>query len=237
MDHIKGKIAVVTGASEGIGRSICIQLAANGARLALVARTQSKLEALADQIRNDGGEASIFQTDVTQPLLVKEVFKKIIGHYQKIDILVNNAGRGLRKKLADTSDAEWLEVINLNLSSVFYCCREVIPIMGRQKGGHIINIGSRSGRVGEAEFAAYCAAKHEVVGLTRALAQEEGRNGIIINVVCPGSVATERMKKILPSVDKSNWLAPDDVASSVLFLIRTGCSYMQGQSLDMFSIY
>jgi 3-oxoacyl-[acyl-carrier protein] reductase len=103
-----------------------------------------------------------------------------------------------------------------------------------QGQGKIINIASRSGRVGEANLAAYCAVKHAVIGLTRALAEEVGPRGIHVNVICPGGVRTERMERILPHIDKSGWLAPEDVAAAVLFLVTAPGHTMQGQALDMF---
>jgi NAD(P)-dependent dehydrogenase (short-subunit alcohol dehydrogenase family) len=232
---LKDQIAIVTGASEGIGKAIALALAEAGASLALAARTPEKLSAAADEIRACTGSRVLeVLADLTRSADANLLAKRAIDEFGQVDILVNNVGRGLRKSFVDTSDEDWQWLVATNLSTVVYGCRAVLPDMLAQGHGMIINIASRSGRVGEANLAAYCAVKHGVIGLTRALAEEVGPKGIHVNVICPGGVRTERMERLLPQVDKSGWLAPEDVAAAVLFLATSASRTMQGQALDLF---
>jgi 3-oxoacyl-[acyl-carrier protein] reductase len=231
---LAGQIVVITGASEGIGRAIALALAGEGASLVLAARTAEKLESTAGEIREKGNPVLTVCTDVTRPEEVNTLIQKTIAAFGRVDVMVNNVGRGLRKPFVETTEEDWAWLIATNLSSVMYGCRAVIPQMERQGKGAIINIASRSGRVGEANLAAYSAVKHGVVGLTKALAEEEGPKGIQVNVICPGAVRTERMEKLLPKVDKSKWLASEDVAAAVVFLTTLPGRAMQGQALDMY---
>lgn len=232
--ELAGQVVLVTGASEGIGRAIALALAEEGACLALAARTAEKLEDTARAIREKGGSVLAIPTDMTRPEEVDALVQKTIAAFGRVDVLVNNVGRGLRKPFVETTEEDWSWLIATNLSSVMYGCRAALPQMERQGKGVIVNIASRSGRAGEANLAAYCAVKHGVVGLTKALAEEEGPKGIHVNVICPGAVRTGRMEKLLPNVDKSNWLAPEDVAAAVVFLATSPGRVMQGQALDMF---
>jgi 3-oxoacyl-[acyl-carrier protein] reductase len=235
MMELNNKVVILTGASEGIGRATALALVREGARLALAARTLAKLEKVAGEIVRLGAECLVVPADVTQPESVEALVDKTLQRFGRIDILVNSVGRGLRKPFVDTTDEEWQRLIAENLSSVFYPCRAVLPHMERQGSGLIINLASRSGRVGEAGLAAYSAVKHGVVGLTKALAAEMGPKGIRVNAICPGPVRTERMLGLLPNVDKSNWLLPEDVAAAVVFLATSPGHTMQGQMLDMYT--
>ncbi len=233
--QLKNQIAIVTGASEGIGKAIALALAEAGASLVLAARTPEKLTASADEIRSRAGSRVLeVAADLSRSADANLLAKRAIEEFGQVDILVNNVGRGLRKSFVETSDEDWQWLVATNLSTVVYGCRAVLPYMLAQGCGKIINIASRSGRVGEANLAAYCAVKHGVIGLTRALAEEVGPRGIHVNVICPGGVRTERMERILPQVDKSGWLTPEDVAAAVLFLTTSPGRTMQGQALDMF---
>jgi 3-oxoacyl-[acyl-carrier protein] reductase len=235
MMELNNKVVILTGASEGIGRATALALVREGARLALAARTLAKLEKVAGEIVRLGAECLVVPADVTQPESVAALIDKTLQRFGRIDILVNSVGRGLRKPFVDTTDEEWQRLIAENLSSVFYPCRAVLPHMERQGSGLIINLASRSGRVGEAGLAAYSAVKHGVVGLTKALAAEMDPKGIRVNAICPGPVRTERMLGLLPNVDKSNWLLPEDVAAAVVFLATSPGHTMQGQMLDMYT--
>lgn len=172
--------------------------------------------------------------DVSCSDQVEALLEKLLKRFGRIDLLVNNVGGGLKKELAETSDEEWQHLLNINLTSTFKCCRAVLPVMRRQGTGAIINIASKAGRMGEGNFAAYCAAKHGVVGLTRALADSEGQHGIRVNAICPGPIATEKMKSLYPDVDKSSWSTPEDVAQTVVYLTSPAGHAMQGKLLDLF---
>lgn len=232
--RLKGQIIVITGASAGIGHATAFALAKEGASLVLAARTVDNLERIARGIREEGNRVLAIPTDVTKPEEVAILAQKAIAAFGQVDIWINNVGRGLRKPFLETTQDDWDQLVATNLSSVLYGCRAVLPFMEKQGKGLIINIASRSGRVGEANLAAYSAVKHGVIGLTKALAEEEGAKGIHVNAVCPGSVRTERMERILPQVDKSNWLSPEDVADTITFLACSAGYTMQGQAIDLF---
>ena len=235
MKKLDGQVVLVTGASEGIGAAVAFRLAEEGARMALAARKLGRLEAVAVDIRqSSGSEVAAFSADVTVSQQVTDLVDSVLSRFGRLDVLVNNVGQGLRKPLVETSDQEWEQLLAVNLSSVFYCCRAVYEHMRQQGGGRIVNIASRSGRVGEGDLAAYSAVKHGVVGLTRALAEAGAEDGILVNAVCPGPVNTARMARMLPHVDRSAWLTPVDVAEAVLLVITKPGRVMRGQSIDLF---
>jgi NAD(P)-dependent dehydrogenase (short-subunit alcohol dehydrogenase family) len=228
------RVAIVTAASEGIGKAIAISLLQKGCRVILVSRNIEKLnKALVEQSGSDSF-AWFYPADMTVPSQVSQMIEAVIKREGKVDILVNNLGQGLRRELIDTSDQEWDHLVSLNLSSSFYASRAVLPHMRAQKQGWIINIASRAGRRGEGQFAAYSALKHGLVGLTHALADSERKFGIKVNAICPGPVATERMVERYPTVDLSSWSTPGDVAQAVLFLLSPAAAVMNGQCIDLF---
>ncbi|MCL4394867.1 MAG: SDR family oxidoreductase [Chloroflexi bacterium] len=231
---LNGRVAIVTGASEGIGRATAVALGQQGVCVILTGRRLANLKCVSEEIEQSGGQALPIAADVTDSKQVRVVAERAVESYGRIDLLINNVGGGLRKPLVDTTDEEWARLVADNLTATVYCCRAVIPIMRGRASGVIINVASRAGRIGEAEFAAYCAVKHGVVGLTKALAAEEAQNGIRLSAICPGPVSTERMRQALPQVDQSHWLRPEDVAQAILFLASSPSRTMQGKTLDLF---
>ena len=231
---LANKVVLLTGASEGIGKAIALRLAREGATLALVARRVTNLAEVQLQIRTENGKAEIFPADVTQPEQVEGLLNQVLGRFNRIDVLINNVGQGIRKPFIELTDEEWLYLVRVNLTSVVNCSKAVLPYMRQQGGGQIINIASKAGRIGEVDFVGYCAVKHGVVGLTRALALEEAPYHIRVNAVCPGPVSTPRMRKNLPNVDMSGWLSPEDVAETVMFTLSGAGSAMQGKTIDLF---
>jgi meso-butanediol dehydrogenase / (S,S)-butanediol dehydrogenase / diacetyl reductase len=230
---LKNKVCVVTGASQGTGKAIAHALFESGARVVLVSRSGARLAAVRDEM---GAPETVWTVaaDVACSEQVEVMVQNILQQYGRIDLLVNNVGGGLKKELVETSDEDWQHLLDINLTSTFNCCRAVLPVMRQQGAGVIINIASKAGRGGEGEFAAYCAAKHGVVGLTRALADSEGPHGIRVNAVCPGPIATEKMKSLYPDVDKSSWSTPEDVANTVLYLSSPAGHAMQGKTVDLY---
>jgi 3-oxoacyl-[acyl-carrier protein] reductase len=229
------QFALVTGASEGIGKAIALKLLKQGYRVGMVSRSQAKLDAALAGLGNLKQSAWTYPADLTDPNQVDELIQAAWQHAEHIDVLVNNVGRGIRHELVDTSDEEWDYLVSANLSTAFYVCRSVIPHMCQQRCGNIINIASRAGRRGEGGLAAYCAVKHGLVGLTRALADSEKEFNIRTNAICPGLVATERLMSESPHLDYSKAYSPEDIAEAVSFLLSPAARYMNGQTIDMFS--
>jgi len=230
---VKGRICIVTGASQGTGKAVAVGLLDAGAQVVIVSRSEANLEA-ALQAMPSPENVWIHAADVTCSQQAEILVQEVVQRYGRVDLLVNNVGGGLKKELVETSDEDWQHLLALNLTSTFNCCRAVLPVMREQRSGLIINIASKAGRIGEGDFAAYCAAKHGVIGLTRALADSESAYGIRVNAICPGPIATEKMQKLYPQVEKSDWSTPEDIAQTVLYLASPAGHAMQGKLVDLF---
>ena len=230
---MKGKICIVTGASQGTGKAVAVGLLDAGAQVVIVSRSEANLEAALQAIPSPEN-VWIHAADVTCSQQAEILVQEVVQRYGRVDLLVNNVGGGLKKELVETSDEDWQHLLALNLTSTFNCCRAVLPVMREQRSGLIINIASKAGRIGEGDFAAYCAAKHGVIGLTRALADSESAYGIRVNAICPGPIATEKMQKLYPQVEKSDWSTPEDIAQTVLYLASPAGHAMQGKLVDLF---
>lgn len=212
---LAGTTAVVTGASRGIGRQIALRLAALGADVALWARDGNALQQAAREIAEAGGRAYPFVVDVTQRDQIEHAADQMRAQLPAVRVLVNNAGSVVRKPTVAISDAEWRTIMATNLDGTFYVTRAFLPDLTRS-GGRIINIASRAGREGTPLLSAYCAAKHGVVGFTRALAAELRAAKVSVNAICPGSVDTAMLKVGMPGGKPE--MSPDDIASTAVFL-------------------
>jgi 3-oxoacyl-[acyl-carrier protein] reductase len=238
---LSGRVALVTGASQGIGRTCALKLAAQGAIVAAVARNQEKLDELVKEITTAGGKASAFALDVANEDQVKAVFKESIAQLGKIDILVNNAGITKDTLIMRMKRADWDAVINTNLTSAYLCTQQVISSMLKQRWGRIINITSVFGQTGQAGQANYAASKAGLIGLTMALAREVASRSITCNAVAPGfietsmtSVLTEEFKQTaLKMIPLGRVGTPDDVANAVAFLASEEASYITGHVLNV----
>jgi NAD(P)-dependent dehydrogenase (short-subunit alcohol dehydrogenase family) len=212
---LAGTTAVVTGASRGIGRAIALRLGAAGAEVALWARDADHLKGVANEIAAAGGRATPIIVDVTDPAAIEAGAEIVRRTMAPVKIVVNNAGAVVRKQTVSTSLTEWRRVMAVNLDGTFLVTRAFLVDLTRS-GGRVINIASRAGREGTPMLAAYCAAKHGVVGFTRALAEELRAAKVSVNAVCPGSVDTAMLREGLPGAKPD--MSPDEIAQTVLFL-------------------
>lgn len=239
---LDGKIALVTGASRGIGRAIALKLAEAGATIAInYAGNVKAAEEVERMILDNGGKAMLIQADVSDLDAVDHMIQTVMNAYGKIDILVNNAGITRDNLLMRMKENDWDDVINTNLKGVYYCTKLASKIMMKQRSGRIINMTSVVGLTGNAGQANYAAAKAGVVGFSKSMAKELASRGITVNLVAPGFIDTD-MTAILPEkvkeeLTKSIPLAklgkPEDVASAVLFLASDEASYITGQTLNV----
>lgn len=238
---LAGRVALVTGASQGIGRACAMRLAREGATVAVAARNQAKLHELVSEIKASGGKAEAFPLDVTDEEQIKSTFKAVLGQFSKIDILVNNAGITRDQLVMRMKRADWDMVLNTNLTSAYCCIQQVIGSMLKQRWGRIINVSSIFGQMGQAGQANYAASKAGLIGLTMAIAREVASRSITCNAVAPGFVETA-MTSGLPDDLKQTALkliplgrigTPEDVANAVAFLASDEASYITGHVLNV----
>jgi 3-oxoacyl-[acyl-carrier protein] reductase len=238
---LSGRVALVTGASQGIGRTCALRLAKEGATVAVVARNQEKLNELVAEITAAGGTAAAFALDVGDEDQVKAIVKTVVAQFGKIDILVNNAGITRDQLVMRMKRADWDAVLQTNLTSAYLCIQAVIPSMLKQRWGRIINITSVFGQMGQAGQANYSASKAGLIGLTMAIAREVGSRSITCNAVAPGFIETA-MTAVLSDEFKDLAIkqiplgrvgASEDVASAVAFLASDDASYITGHVLNV----
>ena len=237
---IEGQIAIVTGASRGIGKAIAISLAKEGAEV--IINYSSSLEnanKVVSEIKAFGGKAYALQADISNENSVNELIKTVLDKNNKIDVLVNNAGITKDGLLMRMKTDDWQKVLDLNLSGVFYCTRAVSRQMLKQKKGRIINITSVVGLMGNPGQANYSAAKAGVVGLTQSSAKEFASRGITVNAVAPGFISTDMTKDlnseaILSAIPLGRFGVPEDVAGAVRFLAADpSAAYITGQTIQV----
>jgi len=238
---LEGRVALVTGASQGIGHACALHLARNGANVAVAARNQQKLEELVARITAEGGNAAAFPMDVAEEDQVKSAIKSVLAHFGKIDILVNNAGITRDQLVMRMKRGDWDAVLNTNLTSAYMCIQQVIPSMLKQRWGRIINVTSVFGQMGQAGQANYAASKAGLIGLTMAIAREVASRNITSNAIAPGFIETS-MTAALSEEFKQNAVkqiplgrvgTPDDVANAVAFLASEDASYITGHVLNV----
>ena len=238
---LAGRVALVTGASRGIGRAVALALGAAGATVACCARSAEQIGATAAEVGGHGGRARGFRLDVTRRNEIDAVVADIGAALGPIDILVNNAGITLDKRSVEVTDDEWDDVLATNLTSTFTLARAVAPGMMEQRRGKIINIGSMYGKIGVPRYAAYCASKAAVEALTRSLAVEWARHGIQVNCLAPGYVNTdipreamadEKLRTLfLSRVPARRIGEPEEVATLAVYLASAASDFMTGQTV------
>lgn len=238
---LSGRVALVTGASQGIGRACALKLAASGAAVAVAARNQEKLSELVEQIKAGGGNAAAVAVDVGDEEQIRAAVKSALGQFGKIDILINNAGITRDQLVMRMKRADWDSVLNTNLTSAYVCIQQVIGSMLKQRWGRIINITSVFGQMGQAGQANYAASKAGLIGLTMAIAREVGSRNITCNAVAPGFIETamtsgftdDFRQNALKAIPLGRVGTPEDVANSVAFLASEEASYITGHVLSV----
>jgi NAD(P)-dependent dehydrogenase (short-subunit alcohol dehydrogenase family) len=245
---LEGRHAVVTGAGRGIGAAIAGMLASRGARVSLLGRNRDSLERVCAEVGSERATAQV--ADVTDAASLRKAFDSIRARNGLVTILVNNAGQARSAAFSAGDDALWDEMLDVNLSGVYRCIRCVLPDMLEAGGGRVINIASTAGLIGYPYVTAYCAAKHGVVGLTRALALEMARRNITVNAVCPGYTDTDMVRDAIANIQRKTGrdvaqataalvarnpqgrlITPEEVAETVSWLCTPGAASVTGQSI------
>ena len=238
---LSNQVALITGASQGLGKAMAIELGRNGARIACVARNAEKLAATVEEIRAAGGQAEAFACDVRERQTVDDLVDNVVQKWERLDILVNNAGVTRDTLLPRMSDEEWDDVINTNLRGAFLFARAASRYMMRARYGRIINISSVSGLIGNPGQTNYSASKAGLIGLTRSLSRELAGRKVTINAVAPGFIESEMTKTLGPAVlEEAQKRIPakrlgtaEEVAAAVLFLASPAAAYITGQVLTV----
>jgi 3-oxoacyl-[acyl-carrier protein] reductase len=241
MGSLNGRVALVTGASQGIGRACAIALAKAGAKVALAARNEEKLKQAVEEIAAAGGEAAAFRIDVADEESIKAGVKAVLEKFGKIEILVNNAGVTRDTLVLRMKRADWDTVINTNLTGAHLCTQAVMGSMLKQRWGRIINISSIFGQMGQAGQANYSASKAGLIGLTMAVAREVGSRGITANAIAPGFIETamtdalspELKQEVLKMIPLGRTGTDADIANAVCFLASEEAGYITGNVLKI----
>jgi 3-oxoacyl-[acyl-carrier protein] reductase len=238
---LAGRVALVTGAAQGIGKAVALLLARNGADIVVSDINLEKAEETANEINSIGRKALAVKVDVADWNDVERMVGVILEKFAKIDILVNNAGITRDKLILRMTEEDWDAVLNVNLKGTFHCTKAVVRYMAKQRSGKIVNIASVVGEMGNAGQANYSASKAGVIGLTKTIAREFAQRGININAIAPGYIETpmtevlpekakEELKRLIPMERLGK---PEDVAEAVLFLVSEESNYITGQVLNV----
>ena len=215
---LEGKVALVTGAGRGIGRAIALAFAAEGAAVALVARSRADLAGAAAEIRERNGRALALPTDVTQDAAVETLVERVAGELGRLDLLVTAAGTAAFAPVAESKPGDWDAMLTLNLRAVMVCCRAALPVMMRQRSGTILNLASIAAKRALPGSAAYTATKMAVVGFSRVLAEELRPHGVRVGVLVPGAVDTPLWDTLGSAPPRDKMLRPDDVARAAVLM-------------------
>jgi 3-oxoacyl-[acyl-carrier protein] reductase len=239
--ELTGKVALVTGAAQGIGRAIALLLAQKGADIVVSDINLEKAQETAKEIETIGRRAMAIKVDVANSDNVERMIQAILERFSQIDILVNNAGIARDKLVLRMTEEDWDAVLNINLKGTFHCTKAVVKHMSKQRSGKIVNIASVVGEMGNAGQANYSASKAGVIGFTKTIAREFARRGINANAIAPGYIQTP-MTDVLPEKVKEDLRRmiplerlgqPEDVAEAVFFLVSEASSYITGQVLNV----
>jgi NAD(P)-dependent dehydrogenase (short-subunit alcohol dehydrogenase family) len=229
MTELSGRVALITGASSGLGRAFSLALGRSGVSVFLVARREEKLrEAVAD-IARAGGEASYHVADVRNLPGLYDLVDVLLSRYKKLDILINNAGLGYRAPLEDLKRSEMAEMIETDLAAPIHLTQAALPALARAAPSDIVNISSIAGLQGFAGGTVYCAVKHGVVGFSRALAEELKPRHIRVTAICAGSIDTEFYDRFPPTTDRDRMLRPEDAVRALLYVLTSPPHVMHGE--------
>ena len=239
--ELKGKVALVTGGAQGIGKAVALMLARHGADVVVADVNLEKAAETAKEVEATGRGAMAVNVDVTRLSDVENMVESAIGRFGRIDILINNAGIARDKLILRMTEEDWDAVLDVNLKGTFNCTKAIIKHMSKQRSGKIVNIASVVGEMGNAGQANYSASKAGVIGLTKTIAREFSQRGINVNAIAPGYIQTpmtdvlpdkakEELKRMIPMERLGQ---PEDVAYAVLFLVSEGSSYVTGQVLNV----
>jgi len=239
---LQGKVALVTGASRGIGRAIALELARHGAKVAVnYAGSEAKAKEVVEEIEQMGGEAFMVQANVANSEAVEQMVKEVVERFGRIDILVNNAGSTRDNLLMRMKEEEWDDVINTNLKGVCHCTKAVTRPMMKQRFGRIVNIASIVGVSGNPGQANYVAAKAGVIGFTKTAAKELASRNITVNAIAPGFITTDMTDRLsedvrtemLKQIPLARFGEPEDIAKVVSFLVSDAANYITGQTIHV----
>lgn len=239
--RLANKVSIITGAAQGIGEATALKFAKEGAKVVVCDMNPAGVEAVVNQIREQGGEAIGFTVDVTKPDTIAAAVNGTMAKYGRIDTLINNAGIVMDATLKKMTEAQWDKVIDVNLKGVFNCTKAVVDIMLEQKSGAIVNASSIVGLFGNFGQTNYAAAKFGVIGMAKTWARELGRKGVRVNSVCPGFIATKILKDMPADVIKSmedrvpmgRLGKPEEIANTFAFLASDEASYINGAVIEV----
>jgi len=235
---LKGKVAVVTGSSRGLGKAIAIALASAGADITITSRKMKSLEGVKRDLEKTGRNILCIELDVRSRESISSMAEKVLDHFGRVDILVNNAGTNIRKPAIEFTWEEWDTVLNTNLKSVFFCSQAIVPYMIKQGWGRIINIGSATSIMGFPNISPYCASRGGIVQLTKSLAVEWGPSGVNVNVLAPGWFRTEQTRVLWENEDWMSMMIkripnrkigePHELGATAVYLASDAASYVNG---------
>lgn len=249
---LEKQVALVTGGGEGIGRAIALAFAAQKTQVIICGRRREALEATSGEIAAMGAEALVFPCDITRKEEILEMVQQVIRSYGRLDILVNNAGRSGRTPIDDPDDSRWRDIIEVNLTGTYLCSKAVLPHMIQRGYGRIVNISSVLGRFGVSGYAAYCTAKHGLLGFTKSLALEVADRGVTVNAICPTWVDTAMARlgieetaavlgmtpatfreQAVRAIPMKRMAEADEIAALAVFLCGPGANAITGQAINV----